>query len=67
MLEAFHRLQEIDILLVQEITHHVFHDIQGYTTQYNIGAYRRGTVFIAKDGIILENIQLIPSGHATAA
>jgi len=38
MLDALLRRQEIDILLVQEVTYHVLNDFQGYTTQYNTGA-----------------------------
>ena len=67
MLEAFLRLQEIDILLVQEVTQHVLHDIHGYTTQYNIGTNRRCTAIVARDGIALENVQMIPSVCAIAA
>jgi hypothetical protein len=34
MLGEFLRTWEIDILLVQEVRHHVLHDLKGYTTQY---------------------------------
>ena len=56
MLDALLRRQEIDIILVQEVTYHVLNDFQGYTTKYNIGANRRGTAIMARDGINLENI-----------
>ena len=52
---------------MQTVTYHVLSDFQGYTTQYNIGANRRGTAIVARDGINPENIILIPSGRAMAA
>ena len=67
VLDALLRRQEIDILLVQEVTYDVLNDFQGYTTQYNIGANRRGTAIVAWDGINLENIIMSPSGRAMAA
>ena len=67
MLDAFLRRQEIDILLVQEVTHHVLNDVRGYTMQYNIGLNRPATAIVARDGIYLENIIMIHSARATAA
>ena len=67
MLDALLRRPETDILLVQGFTHHVLNNFQGYTTKYNLGANRRGTAIVAKDGINLENIIMNPSGHAMAA
>ena len=67
MLNALLRRQEIDILLVQEVTYHVLNDFQGYTTQYNIGANRRDTVIVMRDGITLENIIMSLSGRVMAA
>ena len=66
MLEAILRRQEIYILLVHEVTYHVLDDLQGYTTQYNIGANTRVTAIVARDGINLENI-MSRSGGAIAA
>ena len=66
MFDALVRRQEINILLVQEVTYHVLNDFQGYTTQYNIGANRRGTSNVVRDGINLENIIMSPSGRAMA-
>lgn len=67
MLDGFLRLQEIDTLLVQEVTRPVLHDIYGYTTHYNIGASMRGTAIITRDGIGLDNVTMTPSGRAIAA
>jgi len=60
MLDALLRRQEIYILLEQVVTYHVLTYFQGYTTQYNIGANRRGTAIVARDGI------MSPSGRAMA-
>jgi len=67
MHDAFLRRQEIDILLVQEVTHHVLNDFQGYTTQCNIGANRRGSAIVARDGINLQHVIMIHSGCAMEA
>jgi exonuclease III len=67
MLENFLRAWDIDILLVQEVTKHILHDLRGYSIMYNIGAYGRGTAIIAREGITLENLSRLPSGRAIAA
>jgi exonuclease III len=38
-----------------------------YTAHMNIGTDGRGTAILAKDGLILTNIQRIPSGRGIAA
>jgi len=67
MLDALFRRQDIDILLVQKVIYYVLNDLQGYTTQYNIGANRRGTAIVARDGFNLENIIMSQSGRVMAA
>jgi exonuclease III len=67
MLENFLHVSDIDILLVQEVTNHVLHDLRGYSTIYNIGAYGRGTAFIAKECVTLQNQNRLPSCRAIAA
>ena len=67
MLDALLRHQEIDILLVKEVTYHVLNNFRGYTKNYNIDANRRGTAIVARKGINLENIIISPSGRAMAA
>jgi len=49
------------------VTYHVLNDFKGYTTQYNIGANRRGTAIVARDGINLENIIMSPFQSVMAA
>jgi len=67
MLSNFIFKQDIDILLVQEVTHLGIGNIYGYTTHYNIGTSQRGTAIIARDNIELRNITKIPTGRAIAA
>jgi exonuclease III len=66
MLDSFLKQNEIDILLVQEVTQHVLHNILGYTTHYNIGTHGRGLALLYKDCIEMTNVK-IPSGRAIAA
>jgi len=67
MLENFLRAWDIDILLVQEVTKQVLHDLRGYSTLYNIGTNGRGTAIVAMEGITLENLTRLPSGRAIEA
>ena len=67
MVEDFLRAWEIDVLLTQEVTQPVLHTIRGYSALYNIGTEGRGTAIIARDGIHLQNIALLPSGRDIAA
>ena len=66
MLDALLRRQDIDILLVEEVNYHVLNDLQGYTTQYNIGANRSATANVARDGINQENIIMSSPGRTMA-
>jgi len=43
MLNEFMHKQEIDIILLQEVTHTDFESIRGYKTHFNIGINKRGT------------------------
>ena len=65
ILVEFMRLQEIDILLVQEVTKPVLHNIYGYNTHYNIGTTMRGIA--TRDSVSLENVTMLPSGRAIVA
>jgi exonuclease III len=67
MLADILRLQEFDILVIQEVTKPVLHDICGYTRYYNMGVSIRGRALLTRDGISLENVSLLPSGRAIAA
>ena len=67
MLNAFVRLHDIDILLLQEVTHPFNTGFQGYTIHYNIGTSRRGTAILTRDTIVVTNLSRLPSGRAIAA
>jgi len=67
MLEAFVRLHELDIILLQEVTHPLNVGLYGYTVYYNIGTNRRGTAILARDTVHITNISKLPSGRAIAA
>jgi len=45
MLHEFIQRQELDIILLQEVTHHDFEIIQGYDAFLNVGTNRRGQAF----------------------
>src|SRR5215510_15716334 len=67
MLDAFIRTHDIDILLLQEVKKPI--DIQSthYRTYFNIGTTRRGTAIVAREGVALTNIAMVPSGRAILA
>jgi len=67
MLEAFLLLQEIDILLLQEVTQHILDNLSGYPTYYNVGTSMRGTAIVTRGEIQLANVTKISPGRATAA
>ena len=67
MLAEFIRLQEIDILLVQEVTKPVLRNMHAYNTHYNIEATMRDTAILTRDSISLENVTILSSGRAIAA
>jgi exonuclease III len=66
MQDAFDRLHDIDILLMQEVTNPFTFGFQGYTIQYNIGT-PRGTTILKRDTIVVNNLFRIPSGRTIAA
>jgi exonuclease III len=67
MLRSFIYKQDLDILLLQEVTHPCCENLAGYATYYNIGSTQRGTAIVARDNIVLNSITKIPSGRAIAA
>ena len=67
MLDDFMRRQEIDLMLLNEVTHANTSMTGNYTTHINIGTDGRGTAILVKEGITLTNIQRIPSGRGIAA
>jgi exonuclease III len=63
-LDAFVRLHNIDILLMQEVTNPFTLGFQGYTIHYNIGTSRRGTAILTLDTIVVTNLFRMPSERA---
>jgi exonuclease III len=66
MLDAFVRLHNIDILLLQEVTNPFTFGFQVYTIHYKIGTSRRGTAILTRDTIDVPNLSRIHSGRAIA-
>ena len=67
VLEEFMRRQNIDILLVQEVTAEVFSQPGIYRAYYNIGSSGRGTAILVKEFMELKRIIRLPSGRGLAA
>jgi exonuclease III len=67
MLSAFIRAQDIDVLLIQEVTHPFSTGFHGYTIHYNIGTTRRGTAILTRDTIVITKLYRTPSDRAIAA
>jgi exonuclease III len=67
MLEEFFRAQDIDIVLIQEVTCQHLALSQRYIQYVNIGTEKRGTAILVKDGILLTDIKCLPSGRGITA
>ena len=67
MLNEFMHKQEIDISLLQEVTHTDFEMIRGYTAHSNIGINKRGTAILTRQQISQTNITRLPSGRRMVA
>ena len=67
MLEDFLQKQEIDIILLQEVTRPVFDDIRGFAAYTNIGTTGRGTAILTRDHIQLTNTVCFRTGRGMAA
>ena len=66
MLVEFLHKQEIEIILLQEVTHNVFDLIREYDVCTNVGINKRGTAMLTRETIQL-NITMLPSGRGAAA
>jgi exonuclease III len=67
MLADFLRKQEIDIILLQEVTHNDFDLIRGYNAYTNVGVNKSGTAILTREAIQLTNITRLPSGRGMSA
>ena len=63
MLEEFIWKQDIDIILLQEVTNMAIEQIRNYTKHANIGTDKRGATILVKDGIQIRNIKCLPTGR----
>jgi exonuclease III len=67
MITDFVYRQDINIVLLQEVTNSEIAKIRGYDTYVNLGTTMHGTVILTRNVSGLRNIQKIPSGRAMAA
>jgi len=67
MLTEYIRRHDLDIIFLQEITDPELLTMPGYDVYYNIGSHRRGTAIVARNDIVLTNINKIPIGRAIVA
>jgi exonuclease III len=67
MLTEYIRRHDLDIIFLQEIAHPELLQMSCYDVQYNIGSDIRGTAIVARNDIILHNINKSPSGRVIAA
>jgi exonuclease III len=67
MLETFIYRNNIDILMVQEVTNVNIQYLRGCTCYINIGTTQRGTAIIVKDPLTLSDVTMLTSGRGIAA
>jgi exonuclease III len=67
MLTEYIRRHDLDIVFLQEITDLELLPMPGYDIYDNIGSDIRGTDIVARNDIMLRNINKLPSGRAIAA
>jgi exonuclease III len=67
MLDEFIHKQEINILLLQEVTHAEFGMIRGYMAHTNVGIHNHGTAMLTREQVTLTNIMRLPSGRSMVA
>jgi hypothetical protein len=61
MLAHFLHKKEIDLMLLQEVTHNDFDLIRGYNAYTNVGVNKRGTAIPTREAIQLTNITRLAS------
>ena len=66
MLGDLCRNKDIDILILQEVTHEGFDVCTGYTAHVNIGTDQRGTAILMRKHLTLDRIDVLPSGRGIA-
>jgi endonuclease/exonuclease/phosphatase family metal-dependent hydrolase len=66
MLEDYLRQQDIDIVLLQEVTNTKITSFRKYNAYVNVGTENRGTAILAKEGLSLTEITCLRSGRGIA-
>jgi exonuclease III len=66
MLAEFIYKQDLDIILLQEVTNQNITMVQRYIAYTNLGTEGRGTAFLTKDGLQAEQVKCSPSGKGIA-
>jgi len=66
MLTEYIRRHDLDIVFLQEIIDPELLPMPGYDVYYNIGSDISGTAIVARNDIMLQNINKSPSGRAKA-
>jgi hypothetical protein len=64
MLDEFLHKQEIDILLLQEVTRAEFDKIRGYMAHTIVGIHNRGTGMLTREQVTLPTSQGCPQEEA---
>jgi exonuclease III len=59
--------QEIDTILLQEVTRSVFDDVRVFEAYTNTGTTERRTAILTRDRVQLTNISCLPTGREIAA
>ena len=66
MLDDYLRQQDIDIVLLQEVTHTKITSLRRYNAYVNVGTENRGIAKLAKKELSLTDITRLPSGKGIA-
>jgi len=66
MLEDYLRQQDIDIVLLKEVTHTKITPFRRYNAYVNVGTENSGTAILAQEGLSLTDITCLPSGRGIA-
>jgi len=66
MLEDYLRQQDIDVVLLQEVTHTKITSFRRYNAYVNAGTENRGTAILAKEGLSLTDITRLPPRRGIA-
>jgi hypothetical protein len=66
MLQDFCKRNDLDIVLLEEVTRTDITCMTGRSVYIIVGTDRRGTAIMTKDGISLTGVERLPSGRGIA-